>query len=90
MAVRQETELDQKFLVTVHEAKTEGLSRLESIAQTISKQSGIAFETCHDYLSAKIIYDMGKDEMIGLQHFRDVCFEKGLIDKKERIKFVQV
>jgi chorismate dehydratase len=90
VAARQETQLDQNFLVTVHEAKTEGLSRLESIAQTISKQSGIAFETCHDYLSAKIIYDMGKDEMIGLQHFRDVCFEKGLIDKKERIKFVQV
>jgi chorismate dehydratase len=89
VAVRQETQLDQEFLVTVQEAKTEGLSRLESIAQTISKQSGIAFETCHNYLSKKIIYDLGKEEMIGLQHFRDVCFDKGLIDKKEMIKFVQ-
>jgi chorismate dehydratase len=89
VAVRQETQLDQEFLVTVQEAKTEGLSRLESIAQTTSKQSGIDFETCLDYLSTKIIYDLGKEEMLGLQHFRDVCFEKGLIDQNEMIKFVQ-
>ena len=89
VAVRQEIEMDQEFLVTVQEAKTEGLSRLESIAQTISKQSGIAFETCHNYLSKKIIYDLGKEELIGLQHFRDVCCEKGLLEKKAMIKFVQ-
>jgi len=89
VAARREIQLDQEFLVKVQEAKTEGLSRLESIAQTTSKQSGIAFETCLDYLSSKIIYHLGKEEMIGLQHFRDVCFEKGLIDQKEMIKFVQ-
>ncbi len=90
VAARREIELDQEFLMTVQEAKTEGLSRLESIAQTISKQSGIVFETCHDYLSTQITYDLGKEEMIGLQHFRDVCFEKGLIDQKEMIRFVEV
>jgi chorismate dehydratase len=89
VAVRQEVELDQKFLATVQEAKTEGLLRLESIAQTLSKKSGIAFETCHDYLSTKIIYDLGKEEMSGLQNFRDICFEKGLIEKKAMIRFVQ-
>jgi len=88
VAVRNGIELDQGFLTMVQEAKTEGLSRLESIAQTESKQLGIAFETCLDYLSTKIIYDLGKEEMIGLQHFRDVCFEKGLIDQKEVIRFV--
>jgi chorismate dehydratase len=88
VAVRNGIELDQEFLTTVQEAKTDGLSRLESIAQTESKQLGIAFETCLDYLSTKIIYDLGKEEMIGLQHFRDVCFEKGLIDQKEVIRFV--
>lgn len=89
VAVRHEIELDQKFLMTVQEAKMEGLSRLEGIAQTASKQSRIAFETCHDYLSTKIIYDLGKEEIMGLQHFRDVCFEKGLIAQKEVIRFVQ-
>jgi len=90
VAVRPETQLDQEFMMTVQKAKLEGLSRIESIAQTLSKQSGIAFETCHDYLSAKIIYDLGKDEMIGLQHFRDVCFEKGVLDQKEMIRFVEI
>ena len=89
VAVRNGIELGQEFLATVQEAKKEGLSRIESIAQTESKQLGIAFETCHDYLSNKIIYDLGEEEMIGLQHFRDVCFEKGLIDQKEVIRFVQ-
>lgn len=88
VAVRNGTELDQEFLATVQKAKMEGLSRFESIAQTISKQSRIAFETCHDYLSTKIIYDLGKEEMIGLQHFRDVCFEKGILDQKDKIRFV--
>ena len=90
VAVRNGIELDQEFLVTVQEAKEEGQSRLESIAQTESEQSGVAFETCLDYLSTKIIYDLGKEEMVGLQHFRDLCFEKGLIDKKEAIRFVQL
>ena len=89
VAARNETHLDQGFLVTLQEAKTEGLSQIESIAQTTANQSGIDFETCLDYLSNKIIYDLGKEELIGLQHFRDICFEKGVIDKKEVIRFVQ-
>lgn len=89
VAARNETHLDQDFLVTVQEAKTEGLSRIESIAQTTAKQSGLTFETCLDYLSKKIIYDLGKEELVGLQHFRDICSEKGVIDKKDVIRFVQ-
>ncbi len=90
VAVRNGIELDQEFLTTVQETKTEGLSRLESIAQTESEKLGIAFETCLDYLSTKIIYDLGQEEMTGLQHFRDVCFEKGILDQKEAIQFVEV
>jgi chorismate dehydratase len=89
VAVRAGIELDQEFLETVQEAKTEGLSRITSIAQTYSEKLGIAFETCLDYLSAKIIYDLGEEEMTGLQHFRDVCFEKGILDQKETIQFVE-
>ncbi|MDH5762056.1 MAG: menaquinone biosynthesis protein [Nitrospinota bacterium] len=90
VAVRQEIELDQEFLVTMQEVKGEGMAQIESIAQAAAKKLGIAFETCRDYLENKIIYDLGKEEMIGLQHFRDVCFEKGLLEQKEMIKFVQV
>lgn len=90
VAVRNGIELDQEFLATVQEAKTEGRSHIETIAKTASEQSGVAFETCLDYLSNKIIYDLGREEMIGLQHFRDVCFEKGVLDKKEMIGFVEV
>ena len=89
VAVRQEIELDQEFLVTVQEAKEEGLSRLENIARTESEKSGIAFKTCLDYLSTKIIYDLGHEELVGLQHFRDVCFDKGILEHKGTIRFVQ-
>jgi len=90
VAVRNGIELDENFVATVQEAKTEGLSRLQSIAQTRSKKSGIAFATCLDYLSTKIIYDLNEDEIMGLQHFRDVCFEKGLLDQKATLRFVEV
>ena len=90
VAVRNGIELDQEFLTTVQVAKTEGRSLLESIARTDSEKLGITFETCLDYLSKKIIYDLGKEEMIGLLHFRDVCFEKGLLDQRSTIQFVEV
>lgn len=90
VAVRNGIELDQEFLATVQAAKTEGLSRVESIAQTQSEQSGIAFETCLDYLSTKIIYDLGEEEMTGLQHFRDLCFETGILGHKGALQFVEV
>ncbi len=90
VAVRNGIELNQDFQVTVQEAKTEGLSRIESIAQTESEQSEIDFETCLDYLSTKIIYDLGEEEMIGLKYFRDLCFEKGILDQKEAIQFIEM
>jgi chorismate dehydratase len=90
VAVRQDIELDQQFLVTVQEAKGEGMAQIESIAEVESKKSGIATEICRDYLENKIIYNLGKEELLGLQHFRDICIEKGLLDQKEMIKFVQV
>ncbi len=88
VAVDSGVKLDENFLVMLQEAKAEGLSRLEEIAQAESEKTGIDFETCLDYLSKKIIYDLGQEEMTGLQHFRDVCFEKGILDRKEMIKFV--
>ena len=89
VAVDCEVTLDEKFLVMLQEAKADGLSRLEEIAQAESGKAKINYETCLDYLSNKIIYDLGKEEMIGLQHFRDACFEKGILDKKEMIKFIR-
>jgi chorismate dehydratase len=90
VAVRNGIELDQEFLVTVQGAKEKGMSQIESIAQAESEKMGIAFETCLDYLSTKIIYDLGKEELIGLQHFLDVCFERGFLDRNEMIRFVAV
>ncbi len=90
VAVRRDIELDPNFLITLQEAKEEGLSRLESIARAGSEHSGLTYETCLDYLSSKIIYDLGQEELIGLQHFRDVCFDKGLLEHKAMIKFVDV
>lgn len=90
VAVRNGIDLDQEFLTAVQKAKEEGRSKLESIAQSESDQLGISFETCLDYLSNKIIYDLGQEEMNGLQQFRDVCFEKGFLEQKDAIRFVGV
>lgn len=88
VAVRNDIELDPEFLAAVREAKTEGLSRVQSIARIESERSGITYETCLDYLSNKIIYDLGQEEMNGLEHFRDICFEKNILAQKKTIQFV--
>ncbi len=88
VAVRKGVKLKKKFLLSVQDVKEEGRSRLESIARTESEKLGIDYETCLDYLSNKILYDLGKEELIGLQHFRDVCFKKGILNQKGIIKYV--
>lgn len=90
VAVRNGMNLDQLFLNGVREAREEGQSRLSEIARTESERSGIAYEVCLDYLSSKIIYDLGEGEMDGLRHFGDICFERGILEQKETIQFVEV
>ena len=88
VAVRNGVNLAPEFVTTVQEAKAEGVSRVERIAKTESERSGMAYETCLDYLSNKIIYDLGPEEMSGLKQFQDICFEKGILGQKEAIQFV--
>ena len=90
VAVRSDIELGREFLENVQEAKQEGLSRIEGIAQSESKRSGMAYETCLDYLSNKIIYHLGTEEMNGLRHFQDVCFKKEILERRDTIQFVEV
>ena len=42
---------------------------------------------CEDYLKQKIRYDLGAEEEEGLAHFRDLCYERGLIPGKISIRF---
>lgn len=90
VAVREEITLDHAFVVAIQEAKLNGLSRLAEISQSQAGKAGIGEDQCSEYLSQKIIYDLGKNELEALQHFRDICFDKGVIDEKEMIRFVRV
>ena len=63
----------------LHDAKREGISALEQIAREESARLGLAFETCHNYLSQVMIYDLGDREMLGLKLFRDKSIEHGLV-----------
>ncbi len=89
VAARDGIELEKGFVERVEKAKQEGRSRLEMIARNESEQSEISYDTCLDYLSNKIIYDLTQEEIAGLQHFRDVCFEKGILNRKDDIRFVE-
>lgn len=89
VAVRDEVELTQGFSVGIQDAKVNGLSRLEEIAQSKAAGVGIEQDQCIDYLSNKIIYELSKEEMNGLQHFRNICFDRGVLDQKEMIRFVR-
>ncbi|MFQ5715653.1 MAG: menaquinone biosynthetic enzyme MqnA/MqnD family protein [Nitrospinales bacterium] len=89
VAALPEAELEQGTLDILQRSKAEGLQSIPEIAKTQAEKHGISKELCEDYLMNKIIYDLGEEELAGLALFRDWCHERGLIERKHEIRFVE-
>lgn len=63
-------------------AKFIGMQDLADIAMKSSEQAGLSFDSCYDYLSKKIKYNLGIKELKGLSKFQDLAFEIGELKKK--------
>lgn len=79
VAVSNNVEIGQRIVDVIQKAKTEGLTNLDEIAQEQAEHLGIDAEVCKDYLSQKIRYNLGEEEIAGLNHFRDLCRAEGLL-----------
>jgi len=81
VAVSADVAIDQKLIGLIQKAKTEGQTNLEKIAQEQAQKLGIDFAVCKDYLTNKILYNLGEEEMAGLTHFRNLCQDAGLLQQ---------
>jgi chorismate dehydratase len=64
-----------------HEAKAHGLARAGVIAQREARQLGLDPGFCRRYLSNVIRYDLGPVELAGMQKYRELAEEVGLVPK---------
>lgn len=86
LAVHPEQELENEIEI-LHKAKEIGISRIEEIARIYSKKLNLDYYLCKDYLSEKIHYDLGAEEIEGLRHFYRLSQKYSLIKKEPEIRF---
>lgn len=88
VAVRPGVFLDGETVELIGSAGREAEGEIASAAQAHSGRTGVSRETCENYLREKIIYRLGAEELEGLEHFRDLCHERGLIPQKHPLRFL--
>ena len=87
LAVRKDiflTELQKTFIERI---KTEGRGRIKEVVQGYKILSNVDTKVLEDYLEKKIRYDLDASED-GLVHFRNLCYQHGVILKKYSIEFI--
>ncbi|MBI1849569.1 MAG: menaquinone biosynthesis protein [Planctomycetes bacterium] len=76
-----ETQLTRLLL----EAKARGIGEIDAIADAHSTSLGIAAVELRSYLREAIRFDLGADEMSGIEAFRDRAFDLGLLESRRTI-----
>ncbi len=89
VAVQEGVDLSQGISGKIQAAKLEGLQAIADISRRYAASSGLDLNIAEDYLSNKIIYDLGKQELEGMTLFRDKCYDRGMIAQKHAIRFVE-
>jgi len=69
-----------ELVEVLQDAKRQGMSMLPEIARKESSRLGLPYETCFDYLSKTIVYDLGEREQQGLEVFRQKAKVHGLVE----------
>lgn len=73
-----------ELIDVLHDAKLRGMSMLPEMSARESSRLGLPYETCYDYLSNTIKYDLGERESQGFELFRRKAMVHGLIEEAER------
>lgn len=86
LAVREGVDLGGE-LETLKRAKEIGLSSINEISFAESKKLKVSREVCIDYLTKRIRYNFGDDEIEGLRHFYKLAVEHGIINNEVKLEF---
>lgn len=85
-AVRPGVTIDKEILEKINQIKSQ--DAITEIVGSWAGRTGISEAECEDYLRNKIIYRLGEAELEGLNNFRNLCFEQGLIQHEHPIQFL--
>ncbi len=88
IAAREGVEIGDRIVEIFRLAKQEGLMKITTIARTQSRKTGFAENLLTDYLTNKIRYNLGAEELDGLGYFQSLCYSSGLIKNKIPFEFV--
>ena len=67
-----------RITVILEEARREGMRRLDSIISRHARAHGFDRQLAHPYFTQNICYDMGSDQMQGLNRFYQLAHDLGL------------
>jgi chorismate dehydratase len=87
LAARKDISLTQSQKQFIQQVKTEGRERIKEVVRGYKKLSNVGIKVLEDYLEKKIRYDLDSSTD-GLVHFRNLCYQHGVISKKYSIKFL--
>ena len=68
-------------LDSLYESKSYGLANLGKIAALGSEDTGLSEEICYEYVSRRIRYGLGENEVKGIVKYSELLSELGLCDK---------
>ena len=88
IAARKNISLSQLQKQFIQQVKVEGCGRVKEIVQDYKGLSSVGAEVLEDYLEKKIRYDLDEAATDGLVHFRNLCYQHGMIFKKHNLEFL--
>jgi chorismate dehydratase len=82
-AVRHGVQLNDETVAGFQQAKRHGLANVGRIAEREAPLLGLDAGYCRRYLSHIIRYDLGPDEIAGMNRFRELTLELGLLKSEK-------
>ncbi len=74
---------------TLMQSKAMGMEKIPLIARRESVNLGIDYDTCLDYLTQRICYDLSPEKLAGLKSFYRLAGDHNLIRRDVKLKFYQ-
>jgi chorismate dehydratase len=68
-------------------SRAEGLAHASDLAAEFGPRLGLDFETCYDYLTNVLSYDLGEPEVAGLRGFARMAARLGLAPEGVNLVF---
>jgi chorismate dehydratase len=73
--------------VALAKSRESGLAHADELAREHGQRLGLDYQTCYDYLTKILSYDLGTLEIAGLKRFADMAARLGLAPEGVSLAF---